>query len=58
MVCGRYTLSGEKCPICGGPVKSPHPPNINLQDKYINTIMKLRREMIGNKHSTREGRRP
>ncbi|MCL7399692.1 MAG: hypothetical protein LZ170_05655 [Thaumarchaeota archaeon] len=44
-VCGRYTLSSERCPSCGGPVKTPHPPNINLQDKYINTIVKLRREM-------------
>ena len=32
--CGAYTLSKERCPHCGGPVKVPHPPKFSPEDKY------------------------
>jgi Predicted Zn-ribbon RNA-binding protein len=32
--CGTYTLSKERCPRCGGPVKVPHPPKFSPEDKY------------------------
>ena len=32
--CGAYTLSKERCPRCGGPVKVPHPPKFSPEDKY------------------------
>lgn len=32
--CGAYTLSKERCPSCGGPVKVPHPPKFSPEDKY------------------------
>jgi H/ACA ribonucleoprotein complex subunit 3 len=32
--CGVYTLSKERCPRCGGPVKVPHPPKFSPEDKY------------------------
>ncbi|KUO82844.1 MAG: RNA-protein complex protein Nop10 [Caldivirga sp.] len=31
--CGRYTLRKDKCPYCGGPLTSPHPPRYSPDDK-------------------------
>jgi H/ACA ribonucleoprotein complex subunit 3 len=41
--CGAYTLSKERCPRCGGPVKVPHPPKFSPEDKYqrYRTLQKL-----------------
>jgi len=33
--CGRYTLRTDKCPVCGAPVKIPHPPRFSPEDKYL-----------------------
>ncbi|HDM45025.1 RNA-protein complex protein Nop10 [Candidatus Bathyarchaeota archaeon] len=33
--CGRYTLNKDKCPICGGKVRIPHPPKFSPDDKYL-----------------------
>jgi len=32
--CGAYTLSKDKCPYCGGPLRIPHPPKFSPDDKY------------------------
>jgi len=32
--CGRYTLSEDKCPYCGGRLGSPKPPKFSPEDKY------------------------
>ena len=40
--CGRYTLRRDKCPLCGAPVKSAHPPNISLKHRYIDLVLKTR----------------
>ena len=34
-VCGRYTLRVDKCPVCGGNVRIPHPPKFSPEDKYV-----------------------
>lgn len=33
--CGRYTLAKDKCPVCGGNLRVPHPPRFSPQDKYV-----------------------
>ncbi|MCY0868469.1 MAG: RNA-protein complex protein Nop10 [Desulfurococcus sp.] len=33
--CGRYTLSSDKCPVCGGDLVVPHPPRFSPLDKYV-----------------------
>ncbi len=43
-VCGRYTLSTDKCPKCGGPVRSPHPARFSPEDRWG----KYRRKLIKN----------
>ncbi|MEM0232773.1 MAG: RNA-protein complex protein Nop10 [Candidatus Nezhaarchaeales archaeon] len=40
--CRRYTLHHDKCPYCGGSLKSPHPPRYSPHDKYIVYRMKAR----------------
>ncbi|HIQ23894.1 MAG TPA: RNA-protein complex protein Nop10 [Pyrodictium delaneyi] len=35
IVCGRYTLRRDKCPLCGGSVAVPHPPRFSPEDKYV-----------------------
>ena len=35
VVCGRYTLRRDKCPVCGGPLVVPHPPRFSPEDKYV-----------------------
>ncbi|MDI9619900.1 MAG: RNA-protein complex protein Nop10 [Candidatus Nezhaarchaeota archaeon] len=42
--CKRYTLQREKCPHCGGAVKSPHPPRYSPHDKYAMYRLKARLE--------------
>ncbi len=32
--CGEYTLR-DKCPLCGGEVRAPHPAKFSLDDKYL-----------------------
>lgn len=34
-VCGRYTLRRDKCPVCGGAVRVPHPPRFSPDDRFI-----------------------
>lgn len=34
IVCGRYTLKQDKCPVCGGMVRVAHPPRFSPVDKY------------------------
>ena len=33
--CGRYTLRRDACPVCGGPVRVPHPPRFSPEDRYL-----------------------
>lgn len=40
--CGKYTLSQEKCPYCGGQVRVPHPAKFSPQDKYAKYRRALR----------------
>ncbi|MBS7659406.1 MAG: RNA-protein complex protein Nop10 [Candidatus Bathyarchaeia archaeon] len=42
--CGRYTLNKDKCPICGGLVRIPHPPKFSPEDKYLKYRMVLKEE--------------
>lgn len=41
--CGGYTLSQERCPVCGGPVKIPHPAKFSMDDRYRKYRLKMRR---------------
>jgi len=47
MKCGRYTLRSDKCPVCGGAVKSAHPPAISLKHRYLDLIIQVRRREEG-----------
>jgi len=33
--CKTYTLKQDKCPRCGGPLITPHPPKFSPDDRYI-----------------------
>lgn len=54
--CGRYTLSKERCPQCGGPVKVPHPPKFSPEDKYqkYRIVQKLLQGKIQVREEVRE----
>ena len=41
-VCGRYTLK-DRCPACGGPVRTPHPARFSPDDKYLRYRVMARR---------------
>ncbi|MCS7123965.1 MAG: RNA-protein complex protein Nop10 [Candidatus Bathyarchaeota archaeon] len=41
--CGKYTLKNDKCPYCGGLVRTPHPPKFSPDDKYLKYRMVLKR---------------
>jgi len=41
--CDRYTLRQDVCPICGNPVKIPHPAKFSLDDRYRKYRLKMRR---------------
>ncbi|ADL18609.1 Nucleolar RNA-binding protein Nop10p [Acidilobus saccharovorans 345-15] len=41
-VCGRYTLSTDRCPYCGGALRVPHPPRFSPDDKYVKYRYMLR----------------
>ena len=41
--CDRYTLKQDACPVCGGPVKMPHPAKFSLDDRYRKYRLKMRR---------------
>jgi H/ACA ribonucleoprotein complex subunit 3 len=42
--CGRYTLSKDKCPFCGGDLVVPHPPRFSPEDKYVMYRLKMKLE--------------
>ncbi|MEM2104556.1 MAG: RNA-protein complex protein Nop10 [Candidatus Bathyarchaeia archaeon] len=44
--CRNYTLNADKCPLCGGTVKVPHPPKFSPDDKYLKYRMALKRERV------------
>ncbi len=41
--CGRYTMSQETCPECGGRTINPHPAKFSLVDKYGKYRRKLKK---------------
>lgn len=41
--CGRYTLREDRCPVCGGPVRIPHPAKFSLEDRYQMYRLRMRR---------------
>lgn len=41
--CRRYTLSQSSCPVCGGPVRIPHPAKFSLDDRYRKYRLQMRR---------------
>ncbi len=45
--CNRYTLRGDKCPICGGPLTSAHPPKFSPEDKYGEYRRILKKQVEG-----------
>ena len=53
VVCGAYTLRQDKCPYCGGPVKSPHPARFSPEDKYgkYRRILKFKLAKENNKEN-------
>jgi H/ACA ribonucleoprotein complex subunit 3 len=42
--CGRYILSKDKCPFCGGDLIVPHPPRFSPEDKYVMYRLKMKLE--------------
>jgi H/ACA ribonucleoprotein complex subunit 3 len=41
--CDRYTLRQDTCPVCGGPVRIPHPAKFSMDDRYRKYRLKMRR---------------
>jgi H/ACA ribonucleoprotein complex subunit 3 len=41
--CDRYTLNQERCHVCGGPVKVPHPAKFSMDDRFRKYRLKMRR---------------
>ncbi|MFQ6052858.1 MAG: RNA-protein complex protein Nop10 [Candidatus Bathyarchaeia archaeon] len=41
--CGRYTLHRDRCPVCGGAVKIPHPAKFSIDDRYQRYKLRMRR---------------
>lgn len=41
---GHYTLSQEKCPVCGSRVRIAHPAKFSMDDKYWRYRYALKRE--------------
>jgi len=41
--CGSYTLNPEKCPTCGGAVKTPHPAKFSMEDRYQSYKLRMLR---------------
>ncbi len=35
VVCWRYTLRTDKCPVCGGDLVNPHPPARMLSESEL-----------------------
>gem|GEM_PF-508419 len=54
--CGRYTLERENCPLCGAPVRVPHPPKLSLNDRFRPYRRKLR-EMVFDEKDRDKGNR-
>ncbi|MEM2215867.1 MAG: nucleolar RNA-binding Nop10p family protein [Nitrososphaerota archaeon] len=50
--CGQYTMRRDSCPYCGGEVKSAHPPNISLESRYLDLILKIRRKRFNNEEAS------
>ncbi|WP_011753500.1 RNA-protein complex protein Nop10 [Thermofilum pendens] len=44
--CGLYTLRQDKCPYCGGPVKTPHPAKFSPDDKYGEYRRKIKLQLL------------
>ncbi|MEM0001004.1 MAG: RNA-protein complex protein Nop10 [Desulfurococcaceae archaeon] len=42
--CGRYTLTKERCPHCGGELVVPHPPRFSPVDKYVEYRLRMKLE--------------
>ncbi|HIQ30203.1 MAG TPA: ribosome biogenesis protein [Candidatus Caldiarchaeum subterraneum] len=47
-VCRAYTLR-ETCSICGAATVNPHPPPFSPSNKYLDILLKIRRNMRENK---------
>ncbi|MEN2974124.1 MAG: nucleolar RNA-binding Nop10p family protein [Candidatus Caldarchaeales archaeon] len=47
--CGRYTMRDDKCPYCGGEVRSAHPLNISLDHRYLSMIINARKSAVERK---------
>ncbi|MHA1647981.1 MAG: nucleolar RNA-binding Nop10p family protein [Promethearchaeota archaeon] len=47
--CLKYTISEDKCPICGNPLINVEPPRFSLQDKYQEYRMPYFREKMQKK---------
>ncbi|MCS7120654.1 MAG: RNA-protein complex protein Nop10 [Candidatus Bathyarchaeota archaeon] len=43
IVCKRYTLNRDRCPSCGGAVKSAHPAKFSPDDRYAKYKGMMRR---------------
>jgi len=45
--CGRYTLSRDACPACGGRVASAHPPRFPESERMLELIIRERKSRRG-----------
>ena len=45
--CGRYTLSRDACPACGGRVASAHPPRFPESERMLELIIRERKSRKG-----------
>jgi len=41
--CDRYTLRHDRCPVCGGAVRIPHPAKFSMDDRYRRYRLQMRR---------------
>ncbi len=42
--CSSYTLKTDVCPLCGGTLKTPHPPKFSPDDRYLKYRMIMKKE--------------
>lgn len=45
-------MKRDYCPYCSGEVRSAHPPNISLENKYLDLILKTRRKRFNNEEAS------
>ena len=52
--CNRYTIYQNKCPYCGGRLRTPHPPKFSPEDPYGKYRRMLKKEIIAREGEWKE----